>query len=133
MKMKKIISSLTALAMCLAFSVTAFAQEGNGSLSTYETESGITVYKQIIPDKIEDLPKSMQYVLNSVDCTLVSYSTVFIDAETGAEARSVMPESDFELTVGVARLSEEEMKKDMGVSIISKIEMAIPKYRSFNY
>lgn len=110
--MKKMISSLIAIAMCVVFSVTACAQENSESSSTYITDSGIKADKQIVPDKIEDLPKSMQAVLSSVDCTLVSYSEVFIDMETGAESRSVMPESDFKMTVGVARLSEEEMKQD---------------------
>ncbi len=101
-----------AFVFCFEFAISANAINDENSVSTYTTEDGIIVDQCIAPSVVNDLPESIKYILLSEGSTLVSVSSTYVDFDNHIETRTVMPESDFKLTVTVARLSDEIMERD---------------------
>lgn len=79
MKMKKVICSLTALALCGAFSVVAFALK-NDSNSTVD-DNGVKWEIQKVYTQYEDLTDGLKDAMSKVDCELVSYTEIWVKVE----------------------------------------------------
>lgn len=107
---KKLISLALVATMVMGMSKTAFAAESDAN--TYTTNDGITVDQSIHQSVIDNLPESTKRELQNDDGTLVFTSTTYYDLETGSTSRSVMPTSDFKLTVTATRLSSSQMATD---------------------
>ncbi len=110
--MKKIVSIFLCLTISFVMSSTAFAEDAQETVLTYRTNEGIIADQSISQEVISDLPESMKYELQKDESTLVSVSTAYFDMETGIETRTVMPTSDFKLTVTASRLTDLQMEND---------------------